>query len=42
MDYVEVVSNLLNILVMIGNKTDTLVMTPEMIKKYLMVDELIQ
>jgi hypothetical protein len=41
MDYCEVVGSLLNILVMLGNKTDTLVMSSDMVKKYLMVDELI-
>jgi hypothetical protein len=35
MDYVDVVSALLDVLVMIGNKTDTLIMSGEMVKKYL-------
>ena len=42
MDYCEVVGSLLNILVMLGNKTDTLIMSSDMVKKYLQVDELIQ
>lgn len=42
MEYCTVVDHLLNILIMIANKTDTLVMTQEMIQKYLVVDELIQ
>ena len=42
MDYCEVVKQLVKILILIVNKTDTLVMTWEMIEKYLEVDELIQ
>lgn len=42
MDYCEVVKQLIKILLLIVNKTDTLVMTWEMIEKYLEVDELIQ
>ena len=42
MDYCTVVDHLLNILIMIANKTDTLVMSQEMVQKYLCVDELIQ
>jgi len=41
MSYTSVVQNLLKILLMVVNKTDTLVMTDEMLKKYLEVDELI-
>lgn len=45
MDYCAIVKNLLTILGLIFNKTDTLVLTPEapdMLEKYLRVDELIQ
>ena len=42
MDYCTVVDHLLTILQMIVNKTDTLIMTNDMIQKYMMVDEMIQ
>ena len=46
MSYCGVVQNLLTILTMIFNKTDTLVVTPEapdfLANKYLKVDELLQ
>ena len=42
MDYCDVVSQLINILLMVFNKTDTLILTEEMAQKYLQVDELLQ
>lgn len=41
MDYCDVVSQLINILIMIFNKTDTLILNEEMAHKYLQVDELL-
>ena len=42
MDYCEVVNQLLTVLVLIYNKTDTICLCDEMLQKYLVVDELIQ
>ena len=44
MDYTDVVTHLLSILMMVINKNDTLVLTPEaskMLTLYMQVDELI-
>lgn len=41
-DYCDIVSQLLKILIMITLKTDTLVQTAEMVRKYQEIDELIQ
>lgn len=42
MDYCEVVNGLLTVLILISNKTDTMVLTEPMLKHYQKADELIQ
>lgn len=42
MDYCDVVTQLIKILIMISNKTDTLILSDDMARKYLQADELLQ
>jgi len=42
MDYCQTVSALLDVLILVFNKTDTMILSEEMLAKYQEVDELIQ
>jgi hypothetical protein len=42
LDYCDIVNNLLSVLLLVFNKTDTLVLSEEMLQKYQQADELLQ